>query len=541
MRIGKDRIWSMPIHQTRKAEFSGEVYLKVREGNTPYNRTGFGIDIIVWKNDDYLKVAEFLKEASENNPQDYSLQNAYMDARLYGNLFAAEIQTKKDIENAKQALLDIKEKSAAQSKTDTSAVDQRVLDLEAKLATLTATLAELDKMKQELGIARQETAQLSQQLEEKEIREKQLLDQIASGTKNPPILLITSPVDGQQTESKTVRLFGAAKDEQGLRQLNIYVNNRLVVGGEGRDIQVAEKVYPRWMDIDRRIPLEKGENRIKIHVIDTDGLFTERILSVHHIERRRNVWAVVIGINDYPRVRQLKYAVNDARAFYDLLVNTNQIPSENVFLMVNGQASLKQLRSTLGTRLKNKAGKDDMVIIYFAGHGATERDMMSPDGDGLEKYLLPYDADPNDLYASALPMREIAYIFHRIRSERLIFIADACYSGASGGRTVSISGVRANISDAFLERIAGGKGKVIITASSANEVSVEKDELRHGVFTYYMVEGLRGKADTDQDGLITVDEAYRYVSDKVTQETGQEQHPVKKGAVEGQMVLGVIQ
>ena len=138
-------------------------------------------------------------------------------------------------------------------------------------------------------------------------------------------------------------------------------------------------------------------------------------------------------------------------------------------------------------------------------------------------------------------MREIAHIFHRIRSERLVFIADACYSGASGGRTVSISGVRANISDSFLERIASGKGKIIMTASSANEVSVEKDELGHGIFTYYMIEGLKGKADIDRDGLITVDEAYRYVTEKVTSATGQEQHPVKKGAVEGQLVLGIVQ
>jgi hypothetical protein len=147
------------------------------------------------------------------------------------------------------------------------------------------------------------------------------------------------------------------------------------------------------------------------------------------------------------------------------------------------------------------------------------------DTDGLEKYLLPYEANPNGLYASALPMREVAYIFHRIRSERLVFVADAWYSGASGGRTVSVSGVRANMSDRFLERLASGKGKVIITASSANEVSVEKDELGHGVFTYYLMEGLRGSADTDADGLVTVDEAYRYVSEKVPAATGQEQHP----------------
>jgi uncharacterized caspase-like protein len=182
-----------------------------------------------------------------------------------------------------------------------------------------------------------------------------------------------------------------------------------------------------------------------------------------------------------------------------------------------------------------------MVIIYFAGHGACEKDVMSPDKDGLEKYILPYDADPKDLYASALPMREISHIFNRIRSERLIFIADACYSGASGGRTISLTGMRANISDAFLDRIASGKGRVILTASGANEVSGEDDRLKHGVFTYFLLEGLRGKADTDKDGIITVDEVYRYVSREVPRATGQEQHPVKKGIVEGQLILGVIE
>jgi uncharacterized caspase-like protein len=100
-----------------------------------------------------------------------------------------------------------------------------------------------------------------------------------------------------------------------------------------------------------------------------------------------------------------------------------------------------------------------MVIIYFAGHGATEKDATSPDGDGLEKYLLPNDVDPNDLYATAIPMAEVTRIFTRIQSERLIFIADSSYSGASGGRTIGRAGFRSNLSDAFLDRIAIGKGK----------------------------------------------------------------------------------
>ena len=78
-----------------------------------------------------------------------------------------------------------------------------------------------------------------------------------------------------------------------------------------------------------------------------------------------------------------------------------------------------------------------------------------------------------------------------------------------------------------------------MTASGPNETSTENDELKHGVFTYFLLEGLRGKADIDTDGIITVDEVYRYVSKEVPKATEQRQHPIKKGIVEGQLILGL--
>jgi hypothetical protein len=186
-----------------------------------------------------------------------------------------------------------------------------------------------------------------------------------------------------------------------------------------------------------------------VRAIDSAGIPAEKILTVNKIKRRRNILAVVIGVDDYKKIRKLRYA--------------------------------------------------------------------------------------------ALPMGEISRIFTRIQSERLIFIADSCYSGASGGRTISLTGIRSSISDAFLDRITIGKGKIILTASGANEVSEEDEMLQHGVFMYYLLEGLRGKADIDGDGLITVDEAYRYVSKQVPEATNQTQHPVKKGAVEGQLVLSIVE
>lgn len=462
-------------------------------------------------------------------------------AKPTSDIELARSQASQDLEATRKQIGELR-KEVAPSDADPSSIDtaQREEDLEKQLSELSNKLVKLDEMNKELQQEKEKAAQLSRELEERERREKELMSRIGTGVKIPPLLLITSPEDGRKNETDSVRLAGAVEDDQGLMRLEVLVNGRPVEGGEARGIRPVEGVAPKRLSFERRIPLIQGPNRIQVKATDTDGLTSEKTLTVHYAASARKAWAVVVGINDYPQLPKLKYAVNDAKEFHRFLVERNRVPAENITLLLNDQASLKNLRSTLGTKLKTAAGMDDMVIIFFAGHGATERDAMSTDGDGLEKYLLPWETDPADLYSTAMPMREIAYIFGRIRSDRLIFIADSCYSGASGGRTISVTGTRANITDGFLERISGGRGKVIITASAANEVSVEKDDLRHGVFTYYLLEGLRGAADMDNDGTVTVDEVYRYVSEKVPRATGQEQHPVKKGSVEGSLVLGIL-
>ena len=126
-----------------------------------------------------------------------------------------------------------------------------------------------------------------------------------------------------------------------------------------------------------------------------------------------------------------------------------------------------------------------------------------------------------------------------IKAERVILLADCCYSGQTGGRTI-LSRTRANISDGFLDRLSKGKGRIIITASSANEVSTESEELRHGYFTYYLLKGLKGEADVDGDRFIDVNEISSYLNREVPRATGQKQHPVKKGEAEGQVVIGRV-
>jgi hypothetical protein len=495
--------------------------------------------IVAWQTDDYAQIAEFLQKLLERYPEHPGITQAYMRADKVRDLSAARMQTVMEIDQTKEKIQALQQAASQKEGPKPAERLQQQRELEYKLAELTARQAQLDRLNHQLQVEKARSVQLSQELE-KERKEKERMSKIAAEGKAPPLLLITSPEDGQQVEVGSVRLSGAVEGKQGLKSLEVFLNGRLLEASAERGIRPVGGSAPRRLNFDRKIQLEEGYNHLRVVATDTDDLVSEKTLFVHYQPKRRNVWAVVIGINDYPRLPKLKYAVNDAEAFYRLLVEENRVPPENVTLLTNQQASLVNLRSTLGTRIKNAARESDMVIIFFAGHGATERDAASPDGDGLEKYLLPFDADPADLYTTAMPMVEVARIFNRIRSERLVFIADACYSGGSGGRTISVADTRANIGDGFLERVVGGRGKVIITASSANEVSVEKDELQHGVFTYYLIEGLRGKADLDRDSMITVDEAYNYVYEQVPKATGQEQHPVKKGSVEGNVVLSIV-
>jgi hypothetical protein len=351
-----------------------------------------------------------------------------------------------------------------------------------------------------------------------------------------PLIALVSPSENQQLTSDRVQLLGAVASDRGVARIEIRVNGQLTAQREER--REARRTN---MDFSERLSLREGPNEITITAFDTGNLSATRTVTVTRVVDRSKIWAAVIGISQYKRVPSLLYADRDADAFYNYLRQQLGVPPENITLLTNQHATLVDIKRTLGTDLKRKAGQNDTVIIYFAGHGAPETDANSPDGDGLEKYLLLYDADPDDLYTTGLPMREVEGIFQRLAAERVIFIADTCFSGATTGRTFSTGARRAGVvSEAFLARLSKAKGRVVLAASRANEVSAESDQLQHGVFTYYLLEGLGGRADLDGDRVITIDEIYHYVSEKVPAATQQNQHPVKKGEVDGQLIMGLV-
>jgi hypothetical protein len=357
-----------------------------------------------------------------------------------------------------------------------------------------------------------------------------------------PVIFIATPINGERIASDSILLRGVVKDAKGIQSIEIFVNGRrLDSSGRGIEVSPSNSGGAQQCEFKYSIPLQIGENEITVSAFNLDNLSEKATVKIYQETKKGKIWAAVIGINKYRNSKiNLNFARNDAQAFADYLKSNMGLDRNTLFELYDEQATLKEIKSLLGQQLKTKVGKEDTVFIFFAGHGASESDPSSQDSDKFRKYILTHDVEIEDLFSTALAMDSVADIFNRIQAERIIFIIDSCYSGAGGGRTILAHGTRALLSDEFLNRIAQGKGRIILTSSSENEVSQESPQLQHGYFTYYLLEGLKGKADMNGDGIIDVDEISLYLNKVVPQATNQGQHPVKKGETEGQVIIGKV-
>jgi hypothetical protein len=376
--------------------------------------------------------------------------------------------------------------------------------------------------------------------------------------KPPPVTVaFTYPQNEARLRDESSVIAAQVSSERGV--------TRVVVELNGKEIhRQVERHPPKSLLLAVPVKLQEGANSIRVRAVDSHGTAGEGARAVT-LEPRpvvvavpdkppsrpptREQWAVVIGIGRHEdaTIPRLRYAVPDAEAIYQTLLATGGFKRERVLLLTDKtdrKPTLRNVRWALGTFLARSAAKDDTVLIFFAGHGAPEVDPRGVERDGFAKYLVPADADADDLYSSALPMDELETIFNRIEAERVVAFLDTCYSGAAGGRTFGSRKTRAGqVDDEFIQRLARSKGRAIITASRAAEVSLELAELGHGVFTYYLVEGLRGAADANADGIVTLQELYEFVEQQVARKAraaGGNQHPIMRGHLEGVLPLARV-
>jgi len=230
----------------------------------------------------------------------------------------------------------------------------------------------------------------------------------------------------------------------------------------------------------------------------------------------KDKWALVIGISKFkdPTIN-LQYAAKDAADFADYLVKEGNFAPDHVRLLTNEKATRTSIMSNIGGKwLPRVANPDDLVMIFFSSHGSP----TSLDARSIN-YLVAYDTDKNDLYATGINLQEFSKeIKERIAAQRVVLVMDACHSGAAVGAKGMFRDIGVDAT-----QVAQGTGQMVICSSGGSQSSWESARYKNGVFTHYLLEGLR------KDGTnAKIASVFDYMKAKVGEEVQMDRHGARQ-------------
>src|SRR5262245_1291331 len=260
----------------------------------------------------------------------------------------------------------------------------------------------------------------------------------------------------------------------------------------------------------------------------------------------RNAAALLAGIGRYrraDRIAGLSFAARDARALARLVRDEHVcgFPRDRVVLLADDKACRANLVRHLSRWLPQEAKGAELVLIYFAGHGTVE-----VVGGREEGYLLPHDADPDEVLTHGVAMGDVARWIDGIDARAVIVCLDCCHAGGilpAPGVSLRASDRDMQLRPSLLQQL-GGRGRFLIASCDRGQKSIEAEALRHGLFTYHLLRGLTGAGDRDGDGCVSVAELFSYVASAVSRDArgkfAREQTPWTWATYNEDVILSVV-
>ena len=218
--------------------------------------------------------------------------------------------------------------------------------------------------------------------------------------------------------------------------------------------------------------------------------------------RQPHTYLISIGIGSYRdrRVPSRKFASSDARMVSIYFQTLGGLPASNVLLLQDWKALRSDIDEALLDWLPSHMNKDAVVIVYFAGQA-----LLSSTG---EPFLIPYDGI-STITSRAYPIKDLDTALSRLNAKQTVFLFDGIVSRAgSDDRTKTALPVLPQWNPA-------GSSTLHIIGTGRIGQGLEDDQHQHGLFTYYLLRALRGEADSNRDGDVTLGETVAYISQKV--------------------------
>jgi len=363
---------------------------------------------------------------------------------------------------------------------------------------------------------------------------------------NPPTIQPTNVKNNQTLYSANFELQVSVSDDRGLVSVTAKLNGAPVYDSQ-RDQKAMEQLKSferRMMSFSQPLTLQQGDNVVVISAEDSNSEREEITLHLKYNPRasvisqisdpsdvdvdvpkgrmpQQNGVALVIGIEKYQHISDALYADRDAIAFRQYLIDLFGFKKENIVLLTNEEATLANIKKGL-RQLSDWSEPTSDVIVYYAGHGL-------PTPDGKQQFLIPYDGDQNYLDDTGYALSAFYKRLSQLKPKSVTMFMDACFSGADREDN---SIVDARPIFQVIEGPGAYKNLEVFASSTGSQLSASFPDKRHGMFTYYLLKGLRGEADLDKDGAIKLTEMEKFVQENVSRKAkrkGKDQTPTLMG------------
>mgnify|MGYP001362105757 CR=1 FL=1 len=339
-------------------------------------------------------------------------------------------------------------------------------------------------------------------------------------TTAPSISVIGILVNGPQGVIE-----GYVRDEVGIAELQI--NGRTVmVNSDGRfsaitfvpigsSVATLTAFNAAGMSTSMAVMLERADEKQTAFSFDELNPLTRAVATNH------DAIALIIGVGTYLNTNaDAMYADTDAKVFQDYAVEKLGVPASRIKTLVNDDADERGVLLAV-MRWLFRAVKQERsdVYVFFAGHG-----LASDNGEKM--YLLPYDGAPELLEKTAILRDELFDDIASANPRSVTVFLDTCYSGTTRGtdmliasRPLAIVPLKQVVPDNF----------TVMTAAAGDQTAKPLEEAKHGMFSYFLMKGMEGDADANNDNQITAGELHAYVQQNVIQQSSGSQTPELQG------------
>jgi len=386
----------------------------------------------------------------------------------------------------------------------------------------TISSAELDASKREAKSEKQKRIELESKLATLQSKQKQEQKRIDTDNQIPTISAFTkqngsnATISGRVTDNTEVAEVLIDGQSQQLSSNGTFKTS-FYIPRIGKTIEIVA------FDI-------KGNKASKLLKIERGNIqqanvqkFKSLNPSVKRVKANPNALALIIGISDYENTKaSALYADSDAKTFYDYATMKLGIPSSNIKELINDGADRIDITRAIKTWLLKRTITDKTdIYVFFAGHG-----LATDDGKGM--YLLPYDGVPDLLEDSAIQRKQLFADIQATKPRSVTVFLDTCYSGGTRNEEETlVASLRPILITAKEQSVPANF--TVLSAAQGNQTSQSLEEAKHGLFSYYMMLGMEGGADTNNDNKITARELHEYVVDKVERQSQFRQTPELQG------------